>query len=169
MLKSMAVGRAEYLNNFRGKEGAITSHLVKLLCISDVFNQSHWVKEINAMFEDIYKKNCKVKIDKDTLKSLVSYDVSDGTEWVTLSFYCNDFANVKKIAYIYESGLKPCALIPDIMDEFISCIVKKNYLPVEKLPSFKKALSKRSIKYVWMVTLSQVNKLKNKIWQGGLK
>lgn len=168
-LESMALSRADYINRFCNQEMSIVQHLIKIFCIDDGFNLTHWVKEINNIFGSLEDLHCKVKVTKEELKAkFISYSSGDGNEWKTILRYCLDEDNFNHEVHLYSSGLKPCSLIPEILNDFVKSVVKGDVVKVEYLTPFKKALNMRS-KDSFKVSASEVKKLKNKIWQGGSK
>lgn len=159
---AMALKKSVYLGKFESQERALVEHLVKIFCIKDVMNFSHWQKEINNIFTRLFSFTCKSDVTEVEIKSALSgYEVTDGTEWAFVSAYCNDYSNLTKEAFIYTNGLKACASIPDILDEFVEELCKGRLALVENLSSYQRVLKDRGAD-VKLITLSELTKLKNK-------
>lgn len=164
-LTGMALSKKEFLESFRRQEYTIWGHLIKILTIASD-SEWHWIDEIDSVFEGLCALSCKSNVTEKELKNTFkSYDISDGKDWIIIAGYCGHRNNLRKSVRLYESGLKPCELIPEIMEEFFDRLLKgASVVKLESLKSFKKALKLRSLN-INLFTLKQVLKLKNKIWE----
>lgn len=164
-LTGMALSKSDYLNNFEKQEHPVWKHLIKILTISSD-SEWHWIDEVNVIFGRLARLNCKASIkDEELRNTFKSFDINDGKDWAIIADYCESPRNSSKSVYIYESRFEPCKYVSDIMDEFISRVLKGEVrIELENLTYFKKALKLRSIG-ANLFTLKQVLKLKNKIWE----
>lgn len=133
----VAITRREILANVDSQMHQVYLHLIKLLCIDDRFNTSHWIKEITEMLGRIssyvYKgKSVDYKTLEKIIKNNVDYKTHDRIYKKTLQHYCKHITNNKNKVTVFDISNKELVkTIVDFLHDQAQIIAQETYDIVE--------------------------------------